>query len=324
MTRNIDIGDVISKVFRTYSTYAGVLLPVAAVLFLIEALFQILALQSWVLGLVASVVAVVLSTLYTGMVVELVGDVRDGRLDQSIGDLLNSAAPAILPLIGVSILAGIGITIGFILLIIPGLFLITIWAVVAPVVVLERSGVFAAFGRSRRLVKGNGWQVFGVIVLFLLIYFVISVILGAIGSGLGDVGEVILVYVGRVITAPLVALGAAVLYFELRAAQGEAGPGGPEAGIAGLPSDGPGGSSGFAPPQAPPPPPPPPDGPDTNSRESELMGRRRWTGYASPRVRADGPMRTPRVERWTARSPVASWRYGPPPAAPRSHCPGGR
>lgn len=258
MTRNIDIGDVISKVFRTYSTYAGVLLPVAAVLFLIEALFQILALQSWVLGLVASVVAVVLSTLYTGMVVELVGDVRDGRLDQSIGDLLNSAAPAILPLIGVSILAGIGITIGFILLIIPGLFLITIWAVVAPVVVLERSGVFAAFGRSRRLVKGNGWQVFGVIVLFLLIYFVISVILGAIGSGLGDVGEVILVYVGRVITAPLVALGAAVLYFELRAAQGEAGPGGPEAGIAGLPSDGPGGSSGFAPPQAPPPPPPPP------------------------------------------------------------------
>jgi hypothetical protein len=258
LTRNIDIGDVISKVFNTYSKYAGVLLPVAAVLFLIEGLFGILALQGWGLGLLASLVGIVLSTLFTGMVVELVSDVRDGRLDQSVGGLVNSAAPVILPLIGVSILAGIGIAIGFVLIIIPGLILLTIWAVVAPVVVLERPGVFAAFGHSRQLVKGNGWQVFGVIVLFFIISFVISLILGAIGAGLGDVGQVILGYIGRVITAPLVALGAAILYFELRTAHGESGAAGPEAAIAGLPSDAPSGSSGFAPPQAPPPPPPPP------------------------------------------------------------------
>ena len=263
MTRNIDIGDVISKVFKTYQQYAAVLLPVAAVLFLIEALFRILALEGGlVLGLVASIVTLVLSTLYTGMVVELVSDVRDGRLDQSVGGLINSVTPVILPLIGVSILAGIGIAIGFVLIIIPGLFLLTIWAVVAPVVVLERPGVFPAFGRSRQLVKGNGWQVFGVIVLFFIIAFVIALILAAIGAGLGDVGQVILGYVGAVITAPLTALAAATLYFELRGAHGESDPGTgairPEAGFAGLPGEGPSSSSGFAPPAPPPPPPPPP------------------------------------------------------------------
>ena len=58
-------------------------------------------------------------------------------------------------LIVVGILAGIAIAIGFVLLIIPGLFLITIWSVIVPVIVIERTGVFDSFGRSRELVKGQ-------------------------------------------------------------------------------------------------------------------------------------------------------------------------
>ncbi len=65
----------------------------------------------------------------------------------------------------VSVLFAIGVGIGFVLIIIPGLFLMTIWAVVAPVTVLERPGIFEAFGCSRELVRGNGWNVFGVIVI---------------------------------------------------------------------------------------------------------------------------------------------------------------
>jgi hypothetical protein len=221
MTRNIDIGDVVSKVFKTYREYAGVLLPVAAVLFLVEALFSLLGRDNVGLAAIAGIIGLVLSTLYTGMVVELVNDVRDGRLDQSVGGLFGSVKPVLLPLIAVSILAGIGIVIGFFLLIVPGLLAVTLWAVVAPVTVLERPGVVAAFGRSRRLVKDNAWQVFGVIVLFFVIFFVFELVLAAIGAGMGDAGEVILGWVGRVVTAPLVALAAATLYFELKRAQGE-------------------------------------------------------------------------------------------------------
>lgn len=217
MSRTIDIGDVVSKVFRIYGQYASVLIPVAAVIFIIDAVFTALALNGGAaLGLLASVVAVVLSTLYTGMVVTLVDDVRDGRLDHSVGGLFRSVAPVLLPLIAVSILAGLGIFIGLVLIIVPGLYLMTIWSVVSPVVVLERPGVFAAFGRSHQLVKGNGWQVFGVILLFFVIFFVIGSVLGVIGAALGDGGRVALNYVSNVITAPLIALAAAVLYFELR------------------------------------------------------------------------------------------------------------
>ena len=44
-------------------------------------------------------------------------------------------------LVFTGILAGIAIGIGFVLLIVPGLFLLTIWALVAPVIVIERKGV---------------------------------------------------------------------------------------------------------------------------------------------------------------------------------------
>jgi hypothetical protein len=212
----IDVGDVISKVFRIYVDYAGVLLPVAAVLFLIDALFRWLGLDSVGLAFLGSVVGLILSTIYTGMVVELVNDVRDGRLDQTVGGLFSAVTPVLLALLAVSILAGIGIGIGLVLLIVPGLILATFWSVVAPVTVLERPGVFPAFGRSWELVRGNGWQVFGVIVMFILIFIAIAVVLGVIGALLGDAGEVILGYVGTVITAPLVALAASVLYFELK------------------------------------------------------------------------------------------------------------
>ena len=49
-------------------------------------------------------------------------------------------------------------------MIVPGLILITIWAVVAPSIVVEDKGVFEAFGRSRELVRGNGWKVFVAII----------------------------------------------------------------------------------------------------------------------------------------------------------------
>lgn len=242
MQRNIDAADVIGKVFRIYAERAAVLLPVAALLFLVAAVFRLLGLDSPGLGLVGGLVGLLLSTLYTGMVVELVNDVRDGRLDQSVGGLFRSVTPILLPLLAVSILTAIGIGIGLVLLIVPGLFLATIWSVVAPVTVLERPGVLAAFGRSRELVKGNGWQVFGVIVLFIVIFLAIGIVLAILGALASDVGEVALGYVGDVLTAPLVALASAVLYFELKAVKEE-----PATSPAGAAPEVPG---GYAPPTA--------------------------------------------------------------------------
>src|SRR5271155_5227724 len=161
MHGRLDPGAVIRRVFDIYVDQASVLMPAAAVVFVFTGILSALRIAaSPGLALVAVIVSLVATTLFTGMVVELVADVQDGRRDAGPGQLLRAVTPVLGQLILVGIVAGIGIVIGFILIIIPGLYLLTVWSLAAPVVVLERPGVLAALRRSRELVRGNGWPVF--------------------------------------------------------------------------------------------------------------------------------------------------------------------
>ena len=223
MERKLSVGDALSEVFRIYREHAGVLLPVAFWLFLIVAIVNGVTEGQLSLVWLGLVVGLAVGTLYQGMVVELVRDVQDGRLDSSVGDLMRSVLPVLGPLIAAGILAGIGIAAGMFLLIVPGLILLTIWAVIAPVIVIERRGVFDAFGRSRQLVKGQGWPVFGTVVVAFLIAIVASVILVAIADSIaeGPLLRIVFSALASTVTAPIEALVASVLYFRLLAIKGE-------------------------------------------------------------------------------------------------------
>jgi hypothetical protein len=212
--QSISPGAVIARIWEIYRDQFSVLAVTALILYALQ--FVIFLVLSSAAGIALAVVFWALSILYQGMVVKLVQDVQDGRRDHSVGQLLQSVEPVFWPLVAVSILFGIGIGIGFVLLIVPGLILLTIWSVVAPVTVLERPGVFAAFGRSRELVRGNGWNVFGVIVVVFLTVAVISIAAGLIASGLGSVGRSLVQWAVNALLAPIPALGASVLYFALR------------------------------------------------------------------------------------------------------------
>ena len=103
------------------------------------------------------------------------------------------------------------------LLIVPGLYLLTIWAVAAPAIVVERRGAIEAFGRSHELVKGEGWTVFGAIVVAFLILVGFAIVAAAIGAAIGSVaGVIILVIIANTLAAPFAALVSSVLFFELR------------------------------------------------------------------------------------------------------------
>jgi ABC-type multidrug transport system fused ATPase/permease subunit len=248
MNQKLDVGGTLSQIFSTYGAQASVLLPVAFGLFLIVAIVNGIIVGSFLLFPLGLAVSVIAGTLYQGIVVGLVRDVQDGRRDSSARDLIDATWPLVLPLIGAGILAGIAIGIGFLLIVIPGLILLTIWAVIAPVIVVERSGVMAAFGRSRELVRNNGWQVFGVIFVVFLITGIVSAILGAIGAGIssGVAMRILFNLIASTLTAPIAALAAATIYFRLLAIKGEA-PG-PDAPVPPVPP-------------APPAPPAPPSGP---------------------------------------------------------------
>jgi hypothetical protein len=220
------LSGVLDEAWRMYRSHALHLMAIAFVIYLVAAVIAALLALIGVFGvLLGDIVELFAAFLLQAALVKAVQDVRDGRADLSFGETVSAATPYIWAVAGASILAGIAITIGLILLIVPGLYLITIWAVFVPVIVLERSGVFASFGRSHQLVKGHGWHVFGTLVLVFIILIVVDFVLGLIflalplllRSGLSTV-------ISGTLIAPFLACVVTLIYYRLSGANGGQGP----------------------------------------------------------------------------------------------------
>jgi hypothetical protein len=215
--KRIAVGEVINEVFSLYGQNLLPLIGSAIAVFVVVGVATGLLESEGgiVLGVIAAIIQLAGHALYTGFVVRLVQDVRDGRRDHTVGDLFSSTAPSIGALIAFGILFGIGVGIGLVLLIIPGLILLTMWSVGAPAIVVERAGVFRAFGRSWRLVRGEAWSVFWTLVVVLLIVIAVGVVLGAIATPIGDGATVVAAVISNVLTAPVFALAVSVMFFDL-------------------------------------------------------------------------------------------------------------
>lgn len=175
---------------------------------------------AFALAILALATVVVGTTWLQGAFVYAVQDARDGTFDSSIGEVFSRVSSSIAPLILAGLLAGLGIAFGFVLLILPGLFLLTIWAVIAPVIVVEKRRALESFGRSRELVRGHGWTVFGIVLITGLLSGVATTVLQAAFSFLPRFLEI---FVGSTIAqsvvAPFSAIAIAITYFRLRDAQ---------------------------------------------------------------------------------------------------------
>ena len=217
MSRDATSG-VISEAWGLYTRHWRHLIPIAAVVYVAVAVLTLLfSLVDSVIGaIIASVLSIIGLYWVQGALTKAVQDIRDGRADLSIGATFRSVAGKVGPLAGASILAAIGITIGFVLLIVPGLYLLTIWSLIVPVIVLENAGVIDSFGRSRDLVRGHGWNVFGVIILTFLILVAFGIVLEIVLVFLdGSVRNFVSSVVSGSLTAPLIALTWTLLYYRL-------------------------------------------------------------------------------------------------------------
>ncbi len=223
-TRRLSVGAVLGETFSTYGRHVGALVGIAFILFLVVGIVTALISGpsrdelGWgelLLVLLAIVIRVAAEALYTGFVVGVVERDRGGEGGVTMGDLFSRAAPVIPALIGMSILFGLGVGIGLILLVVPGLILLTIWAVTAPAIVVERVGALESFGRSRDLVRGNGWPVFWTLVLIWLITAVVTGVLAAIGDAISGVGYGVGLTVAAFMTAPIHSLAVSVIFFDL-------------------------------------------------------------------------------------------------------------
>jgi hypothetical protein len=222
--KRIAVGNVINETFSIYGANLGPLIGSALIVFIVVGIIAgiLEAIGGTVLIILGGLISLVGRALYVGFVVKLVEDVRDGRRDMTMGDLFSAAAPFILSLIAFGILWVIGVGIGFVLIIIPGLILLTMWAVGAPAIVAEGAGPIEAFGRSWRLVKGNGWSVFGSLLLILIIVILVQFVLAAIANPIGNGALVVASIISGTLTAPIFAIAVTVMFYDLGGGAGEA------------------------------------------------------------------------------------------------------
>lgn len=216
-------GAVIGKAWETYKAHWRHLLPIAFVVYVLISLLILLlgALLGWLGAVLGSIVGLAGIFWLQGALVLAIDDVRDGRADLSISETLDRVTPRLGTLALAGLLAGIAIGFGLILLIVPGLFLLTIWLVIVPAIMLEGCGVSASFARSQELVRGYGWSVFGVIALTVLIYLGVAILFGVLRDALdSEWAGLALNIVLQTITAPFLALAWTTTYYELRDLKG--------------------------------------------------------------------------------------------------------
>jgi hypothetical protein len=220
----VTVGGVLSEAWSLYKRFLGRFFLTALVVFAILDLLSGLADQAsgdgWVSalvwGLIAAAIGIIGYFWVQAALVETVNDVRDGRADRSIGETYRAVQPQLPAVIIAGILAGIGIAIGLLLLIVPGLFLLTIWSMLVPVIVLERRSTGEAFTRSREVVRGHGWSVFGIVILTFLIVVIVSGIIRALFAPLPDFLDAWLgSLVAHSVTIPFAAAALTTAYFAL-------------------------------------------------------------------------------------------------------------
>jgi hypothetical protein len=221
----VTVGGVLGEAWRLYTKFFTRFFVIALIVFLIINLLN--ALLGWIIGtgsglallvaLITTVVSLIGTFWLQGALVLAVDDVRDGRIDSSVGELFERVQPYLGTLIGAGILAGLGIALGLILLIVPGLILLTWWCLIAAVIVLEKKHVGESFGRSRELVRGHGWTVFGIIIIVVIASAIASGLIQAIFSFL----DPFLRYwlggaIANAIVDPFLAIALTLTYFHLR------------------------------------------------------------------------------------------------------------
>lgn len=134
----------------------------------------------------------------------------------TIGDCLSKGLNRVMPVLGVGLLVSVAWMLGFMLLVVPGFIIMTIFAVAIPVAVVERPGVINSLKRSAQLTKDNRWRIFGIFIVLMLISFIANMISAFLNIIDIDVIEDVVSVAISAFLGALNAVVVAVTYHDLR------------------------------------------------------------------------------------------------------------
>ncbi len=227
IAETFDMGRVLSRAFGAIGRNAALFLGLAATL---SGIPQLIA-GLWRLGLSGPEFAgpIVIAAVGGGLLAWVGSAVLQVAITRAtISDLvgerpsfagcLKAGFAMLLPMIGLTILLGLGIGLGFMLLFVPGVMLYIAWSVAVPAYVQERIGVVESFGRSRALTKGSRWKIFGLLLVCWIVILILQAptgLLTAAAQTPTSLSVLITTAVSIVTTMVLCTIQAAI-YVELR------------------------------------------------------------------------------------------------------------
>lgn len=193
--RNVSIGRIFSRAFGTIGSNPVATLGIAFLFGALPSLLLTYVAQTFqaesvaILGaagmiavvIFSAVIAIALSMVTQGALVRATVAYTDGR-KASFGESAMAGLGVALPLFLLGIGSALGIAVGFLLLIVPGIILYVMWSVAAPALVEEGLGPTEAFGRSNDLTAGARWKIFGLLLVMLVLYWMFSALVVALGA----------------------------------------------------------------------------------------------------------------------------------------------
>ncbi|WP_332676507.1 YciC family protein [Brevundimonas sp.] len=228
-----DLGRVMQKTFeaisRNWVVFLGAAVLLVGIPSLISGYGQITnTINEPFAGLafvsIGGILSVVGTYVLQGMVVFAAVNGFNGK-SVDLGSALSVGLRFFFPLFGLAILMALGLGLGFLLLIVPGVILAVIWVVASPALVVENRGILESFQRSRDLTRGNRWRIFALLVVYLVLSWMISWIVMAVGVAAGGNFATASTFWGvAMVLSPLVNIltgvvssaGVAAVYYELR------------------------------------------------------------------------------------------------------------
>jgi hypothetical protein len=159
--------------------------------------------------------------LVTAMVIHALLAVADGRRPRP-GAAITSGLEAFRPIFLAVLIGAAGVILGFVVFILPGIWLFVRWYFAPQAVVVDGRRSVGALERSAELVTGSWWRVFWVIIFATIAVGIPGTLIevpfnlwanSADSSAISLAGQV----VASALTAPLEALVLTLLYFDLLA-----------------------------------------------------------------------------------------------------------
>lgn len=255
-SNRFDFGQVIARTFgcirHNLATFAGLALLLAGAPALVSTLGVMSMVSKWsglrgpgaaagflaamagpagLMAFAGGLLGLVTNAILQAAIIYGTASWLNGR-EVGFAECLGAGARRCLPLIGLGIVAFIAIGFGMMLFFVPGVMMAMAWIVAAPALVVERTGVFGALGRSADLTRGRRWPIFALAVLFFIAQTVVQQVLislmGVVFGGATPFAQVLnqlpVSAVLGVVVGVVLSAGIASIYYELRSTREGIGP----------------------------------------------------------------------------------------------------